>query len=224
MRPARLAGVGRSHHQQALETVGPQHEVGHHQAVAAWAAIGRRGGIGRGVAQHRGHHAVVAKPAPRLGQQSLWLLKLTRHHGQRQGRDGAARQRRQPAFGHVQPGQQFGLRITQGHAFWQGLHQHITRELGVTLPLQRTLVGPQAQPQEVALQVGRRQARVAGQALQVAALGGAVHTFVQQRHRQHQRRAAYARRGSGMHLVVQVGAFRVVGRQQAAAGRCAFVG
>ena len=116
-----------------------------------------------------------------------------------------------PARWRDQRTEQLGFTGAQPGAFRQGLHDGVAGELAVPLPFQR--VPAKAQTHEVALQLRQRQVFLTGQAAQVLTLLLAAHAFVEHRHEDDEHRQPDARGGPGVHLVVQLFAQGIVGRQ-----------
>ena len=110
-----------------------------------------------------------------------------------------------------QIGQQLGQAHAQPGGGRQRLHDRVTRELAVALPLQA--VDAERQAQEVALQVVWLQGCLSRQAAQMLELRIARHGMVEHGHVGHQGGQCDQCRRPGMHLVVQDPAQRIVGRQ-----------
>ena len=194
---AAVAGARRRHHQDAFKTTVAQLKVGSHHGV-------------RRVAHARGDHRVLAQPAARLFERLLRVAQIAVQHDQFDGRKRAPRNAGEPAVGQQQVRQQLRLLGTQARVGRQRLHQRVTGEFGVALPLEG--VAGQAQAHKVALHVGQRQ--VGLQAAQVFPFLLAADAVVEHAHQHDERRQADAGAGPRVHFVVHRGALRVVGRQQ----------
>ncbi len=99
----------------------------------------------------------------------------------------------------------------------QGLHERVTGELGVALPLEG-VVG-KAQALEIARQVFEREALLAGELAQVLPLHLARDALVEHRHVHDQGRHANAGRRASVDLVVQHAALCVIRGQNPQGGR-----
>ena len=174
-------------------------------------------GPGMPVAQLRGDQGVPAKPGLRQAHERTLVRQIAGHHGQLDRSHRAPRNAAQPFRRHGR-GRQQGRRLrAKPGRIGQGLHDHVAGELGVAFPLDGVVV--KSQPQEVAVQLLRRQGLLPRQPAQMLALHLAGDTFVEHSHMDDQRRHPDARRRPRVHFVVQGGAQRIVGRQHGHRGR-----
>ena len=133
------------------------------------------------------------------------------HHGQLNRRHSAPGNAPQPGGAHHRVAEQFGFAGTQAGRLGQRLHDGITGEFGVALPLQGVTL--KAQAQKITLQLGQQQVLLPRQLAQMLAFLFAADAGIEHCHIDDKGWQAHPGRWPGVHLVVQGGAQGIVGRE-----------